>query len=60
MNAPDIGRGKRSANNILNIIEAKKEGSFGSYIVDGDRELTNEIASRGVEFRHVWFKYPTS
>ena len=60
MNAPDFRKGKRSANTILNIIHGENEGNAGSIITDGDQQLTKELASKGLEFRNVWFKYPTS
>ena len=60
MNAPNFKRGKKSANSILNIIEEKNEGEPESIIVDGELELTKEIASGDIEFKNIWFKYPTS
>ena len=60
MNAPNFTRGKKSANSILNIIEEKNEGEPESIIVDGELELTKEIASGNIEFKNIWFKYPTS
>ena len=60
MNAPNFEKGKKSSNSILSIVDGKKEGNTDSLIVDGDIELTKEIASWDIEFKHVWFKYPTS
>ena len=59
-NSPDFSSGKKSANTIFNIIEEKNEGEPESIIVDGDLELTKEIASGDIEFKNIWFKYPTS
>ena len=59
LNAPDMSRGRQSANTILNIVEEASEGSQDSPVVDGDYDLVKEDMG-DIEFRHVWFKYPTS
>ena len=59
-NAPDWSKGKESANNIIRIVEAPREGTPESKIIDGDREMTEDIAKGDIEFKNVWFKYPTS
>ena len=60
MNAPDVSRGNKSANTIFSIIEGEKEGNSDSEITDGEVELTKEFASQDIEFKNVWFRYPTS
>ena len=59
LNAPDMSRGRKSANTILNIIESPVEGSQQSNIIDGDFDLVKEDVG-DIEFKNVWFKYPTS
>ena len=59
-NAPDWSKGKESANKIIRIIESHKEGTLESRIVDGDRIMTPEIAQGEIEFKDIWFRYPTS
>ena len=59
LNAPDMSRGIKSANTILNIIESPVEGSQQSNIIDGDFDLVKEDVG-DIEFKNVWFKYPTS
>jgi ATP-binding cassette, subfamily B (MDR/TAP), member 1 len=60
LNAPDFGKGRDAADKVLYYNSHSKEGSFESSILDGTRELTNEIASGAIEFHHVWFRYPSS
>ena len=36
-NAPDWSKGKESANNIIRIVDAPREGTLESKIIDGDR-----------------------
>ena len=59
-NAPDWSKGKESANKIIRIIESPKEGTLESKIIDGDRIMTPEIAQGEIEFKDIWFRYPTS
>ena len=59
-NAPDWSKGKESANKIIRILECPKEGTPESKIIDGDRIMTPEIAQGTIEFKDIWFKYPTS
>ena len=59
-NAPDWSKGRDSANKIIRIIQCPKEGTPESKIINGDRVMTEEIASGDIEFKGVWFKYPTS
>jgi ATP-binding cassette, subfamily B (MDR/TAP), member 1 len=60
LNAPDYGKGREAADKVLYYNNHEKEGSLKSSICDGDRELTDEIASGTIEFHHVWFRYPSS
>ena len=59
-NAPDWGAGKESANRILRVLESPKEGTEESSIKDGYQEMTETEATGDIEFKNVWFKYPTS
>ena len=59
-NAPDWTKGRESANKIIRILECPREGTPESKIVDGDRQMTEEIAAGDIEFKGIWFKYPTS
>ena len=59
-NAPDWSKGKESANKIIRIIQCPKEGTPESKIIDGDRIMTPEIAQGAIEFKDIWFRYPTS
>ena len=56
-----ILREERNLQILYSILSKRKnEGEPESIIVDGDLELTKEIASGDIEFKNIWFKYPTS
>ena len=57
LNAPDMNRGRRSANTIIKIIEDPSEESLQAKINDGDIDLIREEVG-DIEFRNVWFRYP--
>lgn len=59
-NAPDWVKGRESAQKIIRILEVPREGLAASGVEDGDREMTKEIAQGDIEFKGIWFKYPTS
>jgi ABC-type multidrug transport system fused ATPase/permease subunit len=60
LNAPDFGKGRDAADKVLHYNSQSKEGSFDSTILDGTKELTEDIASGSIEFHHIWFRYPSS
>lgn len=59
-NSPDWSIGKVAARKVLSLLARPKEGTETSEIVGGEVELIPEFANGDIEFRNVWFKYPTS
>lgn len=58
LNAPDMAKGKQSATKVLRLKDNVKEGKSQATVMDGDEQLSDEIASGDIEFHNVWFKYP--
>ena len=59
-NAPDWTKGKLAAIKVLNILNSPPEGTPYSSVLDGEVDLIPEFASGDIEFRNVWFRYPSN
>ena len=56
--APSAGKGKRAANRIFSIID--EESELDPFVKnEGQIETSNDNFRGDIEFRDVWFRYPT-
>ena len=59
-NSPDFEKGQESASKIFGVIDRPHEGKQNWSISEGSREITLKEAQGEIEFRDVWFRYPSS
>ena len=56
--APSAAKGKRAANRIFSIID--EESELDPFVkIEGQIEASNDTFRGDIEFRDVWFRYPT-